>query len=265
MLLLCAEIEAEKMCREFWDANKYNDDVLDQKINELQRKSKTIAVRNPVLDAFQKRNSHQLEVVSHAADASDRDSEAVVELDPTFPMSGENSGTTFEPLMDDDVGMLPVKPPRPKPKREELNEAMKKEREERKLLRQLKEKGFGLSIEQSNRLKDLMVAMTKKKKNVKILEKNRLSQAKARVKKARDIRELRARAAAAADESVVAADVVEPPKGRRRVEREQPGLLNAILDVVNCAASADERRRTETLRACKTLGSLLNELKNMGK
>ncbi|CAG7693073.1 unnamed protein product, partial [Allacma fusca] len=49
-------------------------------------------------------------------------------------------------------------------------------------------------------------------------------------------------------------------QGRPRLEETQPGLLEAIIQIVSTDASADEKRRTETLRTCQNLSSLQTEL-----
>ena len=48
------------------------------------------------------------------------------------------------------------------------------------------------------------------------------------------------------------------------IETDQPGLLSTILDLVQESSSADEKRRTETLRSIITLDDLCKELKSMG-
>lgn len=52
--------------------------------------------------------------------------------------------------------------------------------------------------------------------------------------------------------------------GRPRLEADQSGLLQAICDVALHSGSADDRRRSEAIRACKTLDDLHEELKSMG-
>lgn len=53
-------------------------------------------------------------------------------------------------------------------------------------------------------------------------------------------------------------------RGRPRIEESQPELLKAIADIAMFGASADDRRRSESLRSCKTLTSLHQELEKMG-
>ena len=42
--------------------------------------------------------------------------------------------------------------------------------------------------------------------------------------------------------------------GRPRIEVDQPGLLSAILDLVQAQSASDDKRRTERLRSIQTLG-----------
>lgn len=48
--------------------------------------------------------------------------------------------------------------------------------------------------------------------------------------------------------------------GRPRVEENQSGLLEVIKDLAVFGGAADDRRRTETIRCCKTLDDLQAEL-----
>lgn len=51
--------------------------------------------------------------------------------------------------------------------------------------------------------------------------------------------------------------------GRPRLESNQSGLLQAICDIAMHSGSADDRRRSEKIRACRTLDSLHEELQLM--
>jgi len=51
--------------------------------------------------------------------------------------------------------------------------------------------------------------------------------------------------------------------GRPRLEEDQPGLLSAILNIVQSVSAADDRRRCEALRSVKTLDDLVSELEKM--
>lgn len=52
--------------------------------------------------------------------------------------------------------------------------------------------------------------------------------------------------------------------GRPRLEEDQPELLRAISEIAMFGASADERRRSNVLRSCKTLKQLKIELEKLG-
>lgn len=52
--------------------------------------------------------------------------------------------------------------------------------------------------------------------------------------------------------------------GRLRLESDQPELLNAISQVAIHGGSADIRRRSETIRTCKTLDQLQAQLVEIG-
>lgn len=57
---------------------------------------------------------------------------------------------------------------------------------------------------------------------------------------------------------------VKSKSGRPRLENEQPGLLETIIDLAVFGSGADDRRRTELIRSCKTLDDLHGQLKKMG-
>ena len=52
--------------------------------------------------------------------------------------------------------------------------------------------------------------------------------------------------------------------GRPRVETQYPDLLQTIIDIAIFGSGADERRRTELIRTCKTLDDLHQELRKTG-
>jgi len=57
---------------------------------------------------------------------------------------------------------------------------------------------------------------------------------------------------------------VREGSGRPRIEDDQQGLLNAIVDIVACSGSAADRRRSESLRSAHTLDELHDQLLSMG-
>lgn len=52
--------------------------------------------------------------------------------------------------------------------------------------------------------------------------------------------------------------------GRPRVEEGQPDLLEAIIDIAIYGSGADDRRRSEMIRCCKTLADLHKQLQILG-
>ena len=52
--------------------------------------------------------------------------------------------------------------------------------------------------------------------------------------------------------------------GQPRIETDQPGLMNAIVNLATHGCGADDRRRSEKLRTIKTLEEMTTELKHMG-
>ena len=53
---------------------------------------------------------------------------------------------------------------------------------------------------------------------------------------------------------------VRPAAGQPRIETDQPGLLETICDIASFGGSADERRRSQVMRSCRTLSQLRDEL-----
>ena len=52
--------------------------------------------------------------------------------------------------------------------------------------------------------------------------------------------------------------------GRPRIEEDQPGLLETILEIVEGTSAADNRRRSNTVRTTITLDNLQEELNSRG-
>ena len=57
---------------------------------------------------------------------------------------------------------------------------------------------------------------------------------------------------------------IQDKRGRPRLEDDQPDLLETIKTIAMFGASAEERRRSEALRSCKTLPYLFAEMKSLG-
>lgn len=117
-----------------------------------------------------------------------------------------------------------------------------------------------LTQEHSKELKKLKRELSVKKTKLKRLSTLRKAQVKHRNKQRKILKALRQ-----SDPEKLADVTVQEEPGRPRLEESQPGLLDAIVDIVQTYASADQKRRTETMRYVKTLDQLLVELKEMGK
>lgn len=50
------------------------------------------------------------------------------------------------------------------------------------------------------------------------------------------------------------------PVGRTRVEFNQPNFLKTIIDIATHGSGADDRRRSEMIRTCKTLDDIHAQL-----
>ena len=48
------------------------------------------------------------------------------------------------------------------------------------------------------------------------------------------------------------------------MEEDQPELLKAIVNIAKIGGAADERRRTDKIRTCKTLDDMQEALQDMG-
>lgn len=57
---------------------------------------------------------------------------------------------------------------------------------------------------------------------------------------------------------------MQPARGRPSLDKSQPELLSAIIDIATHGCAADERRRTENLRSVKTLDELTEALTTCG-
>lgn len=231
---------------------------MENKIQELRQLTNVIAAKNPVLDAFQRaRKEKESEITEEQAGTSTKD------RTPTSDTGCSSSQSAVEVELEEtqvETGNGIPKPAKQKFKQEALLKELEGQKQRILALRGILKSGLTLTQEQKTQLKELENAKAFTKKSLKRLEQNRLSALKAREK--------RKRLATAVGQSQDRGQGLQSekaiPKGRPRLEREQPGLLDAILDIVGTTASADERRRTEQLRTCQTLDNLLNELKQMG-
>ncbi|KAH9642643.1 hypothetical protein HF086_008256 [Spodoptera exigua] len=70
----------------------------------------------------------------------------------------------------------------------------------------------------------------------------------------------------ACNQSPIVADLLKARSapGRPRLEEQQPQLLKTIVDLAMFGASAEERRRSEIVRSCRTLTDLHEKLKEHG-
>ncbi|CAG7828298.1 unnamed protein product [Allacma fusca] len=157
--------------------------------------------------------------------------------------------------------MEPALKTTPAPKQNEIQNEIDKLQIEELLLRQLKDK-VGLGNEQVDRLKTVAEEVKIKQKALKRLISNRKSQQKLCEKRQSNFKKLIAENPQLANQ--LAEFTPTSTTGKPPLEKEQPGLLKAIIDAVSSEATDDERRRSEVLRSCKTLHSVLEALKIQG-
>lgn len=124
-----------------------------------------------------------------------------------------------------------------------------------------RDSGLSLSLVQANRLKSLKNTKEESTKKLKRLQCLQLSSQKHREKVKQTVNRLRESNPEAANDLQA---VMPQTVGRPRLERDQPDLMDTIIRIVTHHSSADERRRTETLRSIRTLNGLMNELKLLG-
>ena len=85
-----------------------------------------------------------------------------------------------------------------------------------------------------------------------------------RQKKSRDSKKLKILELCENNTDLSAALKLRDTVGRPRVEENQSGILEVIKDIAVFGGAADDRRRTETIRCCKTLDDLQAELHKQG-
>ena len=118
----------------------------------------------------------------------------------------------------------------------------------------------GLSIISQKDLKDLITKKEEKEKNVKRLQRKAEWQKQNRIKVKDTLKKLTEKS----EENAKALKfMTRDTPGRPRIETDQPQLFSTILDIVQASSSADEKRRSETIRSVKTLDDLVSELKSL--
>lgn len=118
----------------------------------------------------------------------------------------------------------------------------------------------GLAIENAeHQIKQLKHACDQEKKELKRILGDTERQKKSRAKKRAKIMEV-------CESHPHVANIlnVRTDPGRPRIEEGQPQLMDAIIDIAIFGSGADDRRRTEMIRSCKTLPALHKELESMG-
>lgn len=118
--------------------------------------------------------------------------------------------------------------------------------------------GFG-DIENQRRIKKLRLEIDEEKQKLINLEKNALRQRNFRKNRSTGLKEI-----CDINEDAARKLKIRNQLGRPRIESDQPELLKAIIEIATHGASADIRRRSETIRVCKTLDQLHEQLKDMG-
>ena len=114
-----------------------------------------------------------------------------------------------------------------------------------------------LNKEDTEKLKKSKATLTMKEKKLKRL------QCEAERQRARR-KELQSKLKTIAESNPEINKFCREKPGKPSLNTDQPELLKVICDIASAGASADERRRTERLRACKTLNDLTSAVNDLG-
>lgn len=221
---------------EWWTLHKDNRKIVQQQIQSL--KLKIQGRGNPILSAFgitQPKSEVPTEKLVHEIINNPHQTaptDGVVPTENHTDHTGPTQSKTRQSLVEIDAELL--------------------------TLVNARDSGLVLSSDQLNRLKSLENSKDNLTKKLKRLQSLQASSKKYREKVKGKITRL--------IQSNPENNQIVLPKavGRPRLEREQPGLMEAIINIVTYNSTADERRRTETLRSIKTLDQLLEALKLLG-
>lgn len=151
-----------------------------------------------------------------------------------------------------------IEKPKPGPAQEKTS-AMISEIE-KELMGLLVVENSGLSTPDiSSRKRKLEENLKKEQRNLKKLEDSRVRMKNYRLNKRTKLKEL--------CQEIPAAGAIlnlRQKSGRPRIEEDQPDLLQVIVKIATLGSGAHLRRRDETLRCCKTLDELHEQLKDIG-
>lgn len=234
---------AEKKMLEWWNHNKGSKGVVLQKIQTLTMKIKER--RNAILSSFGQAKTIKEVVVSSdesiaAKELSTSEQEnngdcQVVDQNNMSNSDGAKNSAAHAPVqLKVKVTLLQVDA-------------------ELVTLLNARNSGLSLSNEQVNRLKVLRKTKEDLTKKLKRLQTLQSSSIKHREKVKTTVNRLRQSDPEAAKDLQ---SVMPQTIGKPRLERDQPDLMDTIIRIVTHHSSADERRRTETLRSMKTLNQL---------
>lgn len=237
---------------EWWNKNKNDRSVVLQQIQTLTMKMKGRA--NAIFSAFGKSTSTPR--VEGPTDSTRSDAAVnTVQCSVTAP---EQS------IVQDDValpGTSMASRMIKAPIQLKVQQSLQQVNSELVTLVNAKDSGLSLSTDQMKRLKSLRNSKEDLSKKLKRLQTMQSSSKKHREKVKTAINRLRENNLVPASNPPVS---MSQGVGRPRLERDQPGLMDAILKIVTHNSNADERRRTETLRSIRTLEELLKELRLLG-
>jgi hypothetical protein len=238
----------------WWKDNKQERKDIQNKINLL--KFKTSSKVNPIFYAFSKNTK-----ASSRNDSALIDSSLENESAPAIESAPSPEPEVLE-ISDQNEREPPKQLKRAAPAQEKAMDELNQYQKELLALLQAKNSGILLSEDQRMRVKTLQKSTKESATKIKRLKTGQKSSKKRREKKEIALRRLQEEHPDAARELNT---LIAQPTGRPRLEREQTDLLDAIISIVTCHSSADEKRRSETLRTIKTLDQLLTEMKLLGK
>lgn len=241
--------DSELEFQNFWKTSKTDRQALESKRRDLELRKQ--ASGKPLVQSwFRQAQSKKAQLSTQANhDASE------CEIIHSVPLEGPVETGTGDQA-ENPIGIIPRKR---RPEQERAEESINIINKRIADLVSARSAGL-LTSEHRQELKRLKVELDGKRVKLKRLKTLRKAQLKHRNKQRKILKDLRQ-----ADPEKLEGLSVQAEPGRPRLEESQPGLLDAIVDIVKTFASADQKRRCESMRYVKTLDQLLIELQEMGK
>ncbi|CAG7734862.1 unnamed protein product [Allacma fusca] len=237
--------EIETLVQKFWKEKK--DDLSDvkAKLNELDLKKRS---QGTIVAAFLK--SAQRATLASTSLPSVQVI-APVEQEVENIVDTEDEPRENNDQFEDLVSPQPIK--RKSPAQERLKNEIQVIKTKLKALSHAKSCGLGTKSAKKT------IERLEKEKRKKIQELKRLKSCANAMKKCRRLDKIK-RSKIAAEHPELLNLNREQYSGRPRLEENQPLLLQTIIDIVSASTSVDPRRRDESLRCCRTLDELRDEL-----